>query len=139
MNNMTSVDGFGYGERLLEIVWVVRAAIPCAARWLASTLLRGHVQENVLVGSAWVWRASSRQGCHDDDRHQEWCYSSVHASKVHRIAVSAAGNTTRTNSACPDEPLRFFVEVERSTVAWLCALRLIPPNAADDLMISPRS
>ena len=23
--------------------------------------------------------------------------------------------------------------MERSTVAWLCALRLIPPNAADDL------
>ncbi len=46
---------------------------------------------------------------------------------------------TRTNSWGPDEPLRFSVEVERSTVAWLCALRLIPPNAADDLMISPRS
>ena len=23
--------------------------------------------------------------------------------------------------------------MERSTVAWLCASRLIPPNAADDL------
>ena len=42
-------------------------------------------------------------------------------------------DTARTNSVRPDEPLRFFVEVERSTVAWLCALRLIPPNAADDL------
>ena len=42
-------------------------------------------------------------------------------------------DTTRTNFVCPDEPLRFFVEVERSTIASLCALRLIPPNAADDL------
>ena len=47
--------------------------------------------------------------------------------------LSPLPDTTRTNSVCPDEPLRFFVGVERSTIAWLCALRLIPPNAANDL------
>ena len=43
-------------------------------------------------------------------------------------------DTARTSSSRPDGPLRFFVEVERSTVAWLGTLRLIQPNQANDLV-----
>jgi len=91
-NNRTSVDDFGYGGRVLEIVRVVRAAIPCAAGWLSAALLRGQMQENVLVGRAWVWKASSRQRHLDHGRHQNWHRSSVHASSVYRTAVAATGD-----------------------------------------------
>jgi hypothetical protein len=47
--------------------------------------------------------------------------------------LSPLPDTTRTNSACPDEPLRFFVEMERGTIAWLCRLGLIQRNEAYDL------
>ena len=48
--------------------------------------------------------------------------------------VSPLADTGPSHSARPDEPLRFFVEVERSTVAWLAASGFIPPNNADDLL-----
>jgi hypothetical protein len=57
----------------------------------------------------------------------------VHASSVRRIAAAATSDTTRTSSSRPDEPLRFFVEMERGTIAWLCRLGLIQRNEAYDL------
>jgi hypothetical protein len=33
----------------------------------------------------------------------------------------------------PDEPMRFVVEVERETVAWLVRLRFISPDQGNDL------
>src|ERR1700726_3157906 len=98
---MTSDDGFGYCGRALEIVRVVRAAIPCAAGWLSAALLRGQMQENVLVGRARVWRTSPRQRHLDHGRHQNWHRCSVHASSVYRTAVAATAETRRSNSAPP--------------------------------------
>src|SRR5580692_7064640 len=90
------------------------------------------MQENVLVGRAWVWRTSPRQRHLDHGRHQNWHRSSVHASSVYRTAV-ALPETRRSNSAPPGALLRFSVEVERSIVAWLGRTRLIKPNEAHDL------
>ena len=39
----------------------------------------------------------------------------------------------RSGSPPSDEPLRFFVELERDRIAWLDRLRLIKPNEAHDL------
>ena len=43
------------------------------------------------------------------------------------------GDTTRTSSSRPDEPLRFFVEMERDRIAWLVRFRLIKANEIHDL------
>jgi hypothetical protein len=37
-------------------------------------------------------------------------------------------DTTRGDRAFPEAPLKFSVEVEHSTIAWLVRLGLIPPN-----------
>lgn len=39
----------------------------------------------------------------------------------------------RSGSAPSDEPLRFFVEMERDRIAWLVRFRLIKANEAHDL------
>jgi hypothetical protein len=66
----------------LDPVHLVRAALSGAARRLSATLLRGQVPQDILVGTASVWRTSSRRRCLDYDRHQERRRGSVHASSV---------------------------------------------------------
>ena len=91
------------------------------------------MQAAVLVGSARIWTASSRRRSPDHDRHPDRLCSSVHGSSMRRTAAAATGDTTRTNSWGPGEPLRFFVEVEHSTVTSLVKLGFIPPHQARDL------
>ena len=95
---------------------------------------KGQRPLGATAGSRWRrWPIRRRQR-----RRRSVAASSQLLARIHLPPAACpvrAPDTTRTNSAYPDEPLRFFVEAERSTVAWLCALRLIPPNAADDLAV----
>lgn len=47
--------------------------------------------------------------------------------------LSPVPDTSRSASGSSDGPLKFSVEVEHSTIAWLVRLGLIPPNETRDL------
>jgi hypothetical protein len=47
--------------------------------------------------------------------------------------LSPVPETTCGDRAFPEAPLKFSVEVEHSTIAWLVRLGLIPPNETQNL------
>jgi len=77
---------------------VVRAAVPRAARRLPATVLRGQVQDDVLVRAAALGRAGGRVRLTDHRRHQDRRCRSVHAPPRGHLAVTGTGGRCHRHS-----------------------------------------